>query len=59
MTYRAILHGLRVTEVPITFRDRRAGTSKMSGKIAFEAMTAVVKLRSRAEAEARELNRSS
>jgi dolichol-phosphate mannosyltransferase len=59
MTYRAILQGLRVVEVPITFRDRRAGTSKMSSKIALEAMTAVVKLRGRAEAEARELNRSS
>jgi len=59
VTYRAILQGLRVVEVPITFRDRRAGTSKMSSKIALEAMTAVVKLRSRAESEARELNRSS
>ena len=58
MTYRAILQGLRVVEVPITFRDRRAGTSKMSSKIALEAMTAVVKLRSRAESEARELNRT-
>lgn len=62
MTYRAILQGLTVTEVPITFRDRRAGTSKMSSRIAVEAMTSVVKLRRRAEADARELaarNRSS
>jgi len=62
MTYRAILQGLTVTEVPITFRDRRAGTSKMSSRIAIEAMTSVVKLRRRAEADARELaarNRSS
>lgn len=55
MTYRAILQGLTVAEVPITFRDRRAGTSKMSSRIALEAMTAVVKLRGRAEADAREL----
>ena len=55
MTYRAILQGLTVVEVPITFRDRRAGTSKMSSRIAVEAMTSVVKLRRRAEADAREL----
>jgi len=53
VTYRAILNGLRVTEVPIVFRDRQAGESKMSSRIAIEAMTAVVALRRRAEEEAR------
>ena len=30
ITYRAICAGFRVVEVPITFRDRRVGQSKMS-----------------------------
>ena len=30
-TFRAIRAGFRVVEVPITFRDRRVGESKMSG----------------------------
>lgn len=30
--------GYPIVEIPITFRDRRAGTSKMSGKIVAEAM---------------------
>ncbi|ACU53809.1 Dolichyl-phosphate beta-D-mannosyltransferase [Acidimicrobium ferrooxidans DSM 10331] len=30
--------GYRIVEIPITFRDRRAGTSKMSAKIVVEAM---------------------
>ena len=37
MTYRAIRAGFRVTEVPILFRDRRVGASKMSARIAIEA----------------------
>lgn len=37
MTYRAILHGFRVAEVPILFRDRTAGSSKMSHAIVLEA----------------------
>jgi len=52
VTYRALLHGLKVVEVPITFRDRLAGTSKMSSRIAIEAMWAVLALRRRAESEA-------
>src|SRR4051794_21132657 len=36
-TYRAVRAGFRVTEVPITFRDRRVGESKMSGRIVLEA----------------------
>ena len=37
MTYRAIQAGFRVREVPIVFRDRRVGASKMSWRIAAEA----------------------
>lgn len=48
MTYRALQVGLKVTEVPITFVDRRAGQSKMSRKIFLEAIGVVWKLRVRA-----------
>jgi len=37
MTYRAVRLGFRVIEVPIVFRDRRAGSSKMDGAIVAEA----------------------
>jgi dolichol-phosphate mannosyltransferase len=30
--------GLRIIEIPITFTDRRAGQSKMSGQVIFESM---------------------
>ena len=43
----SILAGFRVTEVPIVFRDRSVGTSKMSARIAAEAMWAVPFLRRR------------
>jgi dolichol-phosphate mannosyltransferase len=45
VTYRALLAGFKVTEVPIVFRDRTVGTSKMSARIAAEAMLAVPLLR--------------
>jgi len=45
LTYRAIRRGFTVVEVPITFRDRRHGTSKMSARIAVEAMWLVPGLR--------------
>ena len=45
LTYRALALGLRVEEVPITFRERRAGESKMSARIALEAMWLVPALR--------------
>jgi Glycosyltransferases involved in cell wall biogenesis len=48
MTYRANRLGARIREVPITFRDRRAGQSKMSRRIVFEALVVVVELRIRA-----------
>ncbi|WP_420453723.1 polyprenol monophosphomannose synthase [Ilumatobacter sp.] len=41
MTYRAVLAGCSVVEVPITFRDRVAGSSKMSGGIVREAFARV------------------
>jgi dolichol-phosphate mannosyltransferase len=48
VTYRAIVAGFRVREVPIVFRERRAGASKMSARIAFEAMLLVPRLRTSA-----------
>ena len=44
-TYRAARLGLRVVEVPITFRDRTRGNSKMSAGIAVEAAWRVPLLR--------------
>ena len=44
-TYRALLAGFRVVEIPITFVDRRVGESKMSGAIVLEAMCQVPVLR--------------
>ena len=35
--FRAQREGLRIIEIPITFIDRRAGQSKMSGKVIFES----------------------
>jgi dolichol-phosphate mannosyltransferase len=45
MTYRASRAGARVREVPITFRDRTVGQSKMSRRIIAEALVVVVQLR--------------
>jgi dolichol-phosphate mannosyltransferase len=45
LTYRTLLLGLRVVEVPIVFVDRRVGKSKMSRKIFAEAATMVLRLR--------------
>jgi dolichol-phosphate mannosyltransferase len=45
VTYRALLAGFKVSEVPIVFPDRTAGTSKMSTRIALEAMWLVPRLR--------------
>lgn len=47
VTYRALLMGFRVAEIPIVFRDRSVGSSKMSARIAAEAMWAVPFLRRR------------
>jgi dolichol-phosphate mannosyltransferase len=45
MTYRANRGGARIREVPITFRDRRVGQSKMSRRIFVEAFVVVCQLR--------------
>jgi len=45
MTFRASRSGARIIEMPITFRDRRVGQSKMSRRIVVEALVVVVQLR--------------
>jgi dolichol-phosphate mannosyltransferase len=45
LTYRALRGGLRVTELPIVFRERREGQSKMTWRIAAEAAFMVPRLR--------------
>jgi dolichol-phosphate mannosyltransferase len=45
LTYRAVRAGFHVVEVPIVFRDRQRGQSKMSWHIAAEAMWLVPRLR--------------
>jgi dolichol-phosphate mannosyltransferase len=47
LTYRAVRAGFRVVEVPIVFRDRQQGQSKMSWRIAAEAIWLVPRLRFR------------
>ena len=47
LTYRAVQAGFTVTEVPITFRERRVGRSKMTARIAIEAVWKVPALRLR------------
>jgi dolichol-phosphate mannosyltransferase len=47
VTYRALQGGARVREVPILFRDRQVGASKMSSAIVFEALWRVFELRLR------------
>lgn len=44
-TYRALQAGARLVEVPITFRDRERGESKMNTGIAVEAVSAVWRIR--------------
>ena len=45
LSYRAARRGLRIVEVPIVFRERRVGTSKMSARIALEAFWRVPQMR--------------
>jgi dolichol-phosphate mannosyltransferase len=47
LTYRAIKAGFTVTEVPIVFREREVGRSKMTARIALEAVWKVPALRLR------------
>jgi dolichol-phosphate mannosyltransferase len=44
-TYRAARAGFRVVEIPIVFRDRRVGESKMTGSIVVEAALRVPAMR--------------
>jgi dolichol-phosphate mannosyltransferase len=46
-TFRAARAGFRVVEVPIVFRDRRVGASKMTGGIVLEAAWRVPLMRMR------------
>jgi dolichol-phosphate mannosyltransferase len=55
MTYRAIKAGMRVVEIPITFRERVTGSSKMSGPIVLEAAWRVPLLRASRIREGRAL----
>jgi dolichol-phosphate mannosyltransferase len=50
LTYRTIQSGFRVVEIPIVFRDRRVGQSKMNARIALEAVWKVPALRRRGNA---------
>ncbi|HVW18090.1 MAG TPA: polyprenol monophosphomannose synthase [Solirubrobacteraceae bacterium] len=50
LTYRTLRAGFRVIEVPIVFRERRLGRSKMSARIALEAMVLLPRLRRQATA---------
>ena len=43
MAYRVTAAGGKVREIPIEFRDRRAGRSKMSSHIVVEALWLVTK----------------
>jgi len=45
MTYRAAKAGFKILEIPICFSERRAGASKMSGRIVAEAVWKVPLLR--------------
>ena len=45
MKYKSFLKGARIKEVPITFKDREKGISKMSTKIFKEGLLGVVILR--------------
>jgi dolichol-phosphate mannosyltransferase len=47
LTYRALRAGLRVVELPIVFRERREGQSKLSGHVALEAAWRIPALRLR------------
>jgi dolichol-phosphate mannosyltransferase len=45
LTYRAVRRGLCVVEIPIVFHERREGASKMSARIALEAVWRVPQMR--------------
>jgi dolichol-phosphate mannosyltransferase len=45
LTFRTLRRGMQVVEVPITFHERRDGASKMSSRIALEAIARVPQMR--------------
>ena len=45
LTWRATLAGLKIREVPIVFRERRRGQSKLSRRIVAEALLTMIRLR--------------
>ena len=47
LTYRAARAGFRIQEIPIQFRDRREGNSKMNARIVLEAAVGVPRMRLR------------
>jgi dolichol-phosphate mannosyltransferase len=52
-TFRAARAGLRITEIPIAFGERRHGSSKMSPAIAAEALWRMPLIRAATELDAR------
>jgi dolichol-phosphate mannosyltransferase len=58
LTYRALHAGFKVVEVPITFRDRELGRSKMNWRIATEAVVLLPRLRRRKRAAQRSMTRA-
>ncbi len=57
LSYRALRAGFRVVEVPIVFRDRQLGRSKMNWRIASEAVVLLPRLRQRKRAAQRPITR--
>ena len=45
MKFTAWKHGFNIVEIPIIFTDRKLGSSKMSGKIVYEAVWGVIKMK--------------
>jgi dolichol-phosphate mannosyltransferase len=45
MKFTAWKHGFKIVEIPIIFTDRKLGQSKMSGKIVYEAIWGVIKMK--------------
>jgi len=45
MKFTAWKHGFNIVEIPIIFTDRKLGSSKMSGKIVYEAIWGVIKMK--------------
>lgn len=49
MKYTAFLNGANLVEVPIIFKDREKGQSKMNGSIIMEAITGVLDMKSKSQ----------